>query len=103
MTWATDLWPGLAIIVHQDTDFATSFIHEGPDPHQRPSHVLACQTGSLARQVLCDQDKQMISALGKEFELDFVSLSFTREAEDVESARHYLQSIGLGSTKVHLL
>ena len=45
----------------------------------------------------------MLSTLGKEFELDYVSLSFTREADDVEAARRFLRSIGLGSTKVCVL
>ena len=54
-------------------------------------------------EALCDQDREMLTALAKDYELDFVSLSFTRAAEDVEDARSFLDSIGLGSTKVSLL
>ena len=69
--------------------------------HRKSVHLrVTWLTRGCGWQALCDQDKQMISALAKDFELDFVSLSFTREAADVEAARQFLQSIGLGSTKV---
>lgn len=50
--------------------------------------------------ILNSEDKATLKALSKEFEIDFVSLSFTRQACDVDQARDYLKSIGLDTTKV---
>ena len=53
--------------------------------------------------VLCPEDKQMITALAAEFEVDFVSLSFTRSGEDVAAARDFLDAVPGGacsSTKI---
>ena len=50
--------------------------------------------------ILCDEDKSAIKSLASEFELDFISLSFTREAKDVEQAREFLSAINLLNTKV---
>lgn len=53
--------------------------------------------------VLCPEDKQMIGALAAEFEVDFVSLSFTRSGEDVAAARDFLDAVPGGacsSTKI---
>ena len=47
--------------------------------------------------VLCPEDKQMISALASEFEIDFVSLSFTRSGDDVASARDFLDAVPAGA------
>ena len=33
--------------------------------------------------LLCDWDKDCIKTLGQEFEIDFISLSYVRTAEDV--------------------
>lgn len=38
-------------------------------------------------------------ALHDEFEVDFVSLSFARTADDVVQAREFLDSVGLTTTK----
>ena len=50
--------------------------------------------------VLCETDRNCITALSKDFDIDFVSLSFTRTAEDVTQARSFMQKIGQGSCKV---
>jgi len=53
--------------------------------------------------VLCPEDKQMITALAAEFEVDFISLSFARSGEDVASARDFLDAVPGGacsSTKI---
>lgn len=47
-----------------------------------------------------DEDKTAIAELAKEFEIDFISLSFTRSALDIDQAREFLDSVGLESTKV---
>jgi len=52
--------------------------------------------------ILCSEDKATLKALSREFEIDFVSLSFTRQAGDVDQAREYLKSIGLDTTKVRV-
>ncbi|KAK9824152.1 hypothetical protein WJX72_008125 [[Myrmecia] bisecta] len=49
--------------------------------------------------ILCEPDKCALKALGQEYEIDFVSLSFTRTAEDVLEARKCLDSWGMQSTK----
>lgn len=46
------------------------------------------------------EDKAALKDLARDFEIDFVSLSFTRHARDLEETRDFLSSIGLGSTKV---
>lgn len=50
--------------------------------------------------ILCNVDKKALEALCADYEIDFVSLSFTRTAEDVAAAREYLDSLGMTSTKV---
>lgn len=49
---------------------------------------------------LCSEDKAALRELARDFEIDFVSLSFTRQASDVEQARDFLRSVGLDSTRV---
>ncbi|KAL4425448.1 hypothetical protein ABPG75_009464 [Micractinium tetrahymenae] len=49
---------------------------------------------------LTDFDKQAIATLCKEFEVDFVSLSYCRSAEDAMECRDFLASIGAEQTKV---
>ncbi len=39
-------------------------------------------------------------ALSREFEIDFISLSYTRSEEDVHEARAWLSSLGLRNTRV---
>lgn len=49
---------------------------------------------------LTDFDKEAISALSKEFEIDFVSLSFCRDVGDVAEARDFLQEQHLDHVKL---
>lgn len=51
-------------------------------------------------QVLHDLDKEALKALSADYEIDFLSLSFCRMADDVLEARSFLKSIGLTNTKV---
>lgn len=48
---------------------------------------------------LCEDDKVAIAALAAEFEIDFVSLSFTRSSDDVAACRDYLDTLpgGVGT------
>ena len=50
--------------------------------------------------ILTDYDKEVIKAISKEIEIDFLSLSFVREGEDLVIAREFLDSIGATTTKV---
>lgn len=50
--------------------------------------------------LLTDFDKSSIEALGKEFEIDFISLNMARNGDDVKAARAFLNSVGLKSTKI---
>lgn len=50
--------------------------------------------------ILTDYDKTALKALLAHFEVDFVSLSFVREADDMHAAREYLDSLGHTTTKV---
>ena len=50
--------------------------------------------------IMTDDDKSAIKELAAEFEIDFISLSFTRAGEDVVAAREYLDSINMLTTKV---
>ena len=50
--------------------------------------------------ILCAEDKAGLKALARDFEIDFISLSFTRHSSDVEQAREFLRSVGLDNTKV---
>ncbi|KAK9905554.1 hypothetical protein WJX75_002050 [Coccomyxa subellipsoidea] len=50
--------------------------------------------------ILTDYDKKALEALLSCFEVDFVSLSFVREADDVHSAREFLDSLGHTTTKL---
>eukprot|EP00262_Sarcandra_glabra_P008464 TRINITY_DN219_c0_g1_i3.p1 TRINITY_DN219_c0_g1~~TRINITY_DN219_c0_g1_i3.p1 ORF type:complete len:528 (+),score=69.30 TRINITY_DN219_c0_g1_i3:112-1695(+) len=43
---------------------------------------------------LTDEDKNVISTWGVQNNIDFISLSFTRHAEDVRHAREYLSKLG---------
>lgn len=49
---------------------------------------------------LTDFDKQAIAALCNEFEVDFVSLSYCRSADDVHECRDFLSSIRADHTKI---
>lgn len=50
--------------------------------------------------IMTTEDKSNIKDLAAEFEVDFISLSFTRCAEDIQSAREFLDSINMQTTKV---
>lgn len=50
--------------------------------------------------LLSDYDKECLAALGQEYEIDFVSLSYTRTMDDIVEARDFLDSIGLTATKI---
>lgn len=52
--------------------------------------------------IMTDEDKSNIKDLSTEFEVDFISLSFTRSGEDIQSAREFLDSINMTTTKVLL-
>jgi len=71
--------------------------------------VFHCERSSTANLVsniqnelplLSDWDKECIQTLGSEYEIDFINLSYTRNAEDVREARRYLQSVGMSTTKI---
>ncbi|KZV38525.1 hypothetical protein F511_40274 [Dorcoceras hygrometricum] len=50
---------------------------------------------------LSDKDKQVISSWGVQNKIDFLSLSYTRHAEDVREARNYLSKLGdLSQTQI---
>ncbi len=50
--------------------------------------------------VLSIYDKEVIKGIVADFEIDFVSLSFVREAEDLNAAREFLDSLGATTCKV---
>ena len=50
--------------------------------------------------LLSEYDKECLAALSAEYEIDFVSLSYTRNVNDVMEARDFLDSIGLNATRV---
>ena len=50
--------------------------------------------------ILNAYDKSTIQSLASEFEIDFISLSFVREADDLSAAREFLDSVGATTTKV---
>ena len=52
--------------------------------------------------IMTDEDKSNIKDLSVEFEVDFISLSFARSGEDIQSAREFLDSINMTTTKVLL-
>jgi len=51
-------------------------------------------------QVLSKQDKDAIASLAESFEIDFLSVSYARDGEDIVEARAFLDSLGMQSTKV---
>lgn len=51
--------------------------------------------------LLSDYDKECLAALAQDYEIDFLSLSYTRNAEDVREARSFLRSIGAVNTQVY--
>lgn len=65
---------------------------------ERSSNSLANKQNDLP--ILHAMDKTALEALAKDFEIDFVSLSFTRDGDDIDQARQCLKSVGLEATKV---
>ena len=57
-------------------------------------------TGFTLVQVLSKQDKDAIASLAESFEIDFLSVSYARDGEDIVEARAFLDSLGMQSTKV---
>lgn len=53
--------------------------------------------------IFSDSDQAALTYLSKEFEIDFLCLSFTEHATDIHAARKFLNSLGLNDTKVHTL
>eukprot|EP00879_Flechtneria_rotunda_P021983 GHRR01023184.1.p1 GENE.GHRR01023184.1~~GHRR01023184.1.p1 ORF type:complete len:557 (+),score=149.99 GHRR01023184.1:184-1854(+) len=50
--------------------------------------------------ILAERDKQALQTFGKPNKIDFVALSFCRNAQDVKDARAFLNSIGMQGTKI---
>lgn len=50
--------------------------------------------------ILSEKDEADIKELGKHYEIDFLCLSHTRCKEDVLETREFLDSNGLGTTKL---
>eukprot|EP00775_Hariotina_reticulata_P009310 gene9310-9475_t len=50
--------------------------------------------------LLSEYDKEAIQALGTEFEVDFISLAYTRTREDVREARDFLDAIGMTNCRI---
>ena len=44
-------------------------------------------------------DKDAIAALAESFEIDFLSVSYARDGEDIAETRRFLDSLGMQSTK----
>lgn len=51
--------------------------------------------------LLSEYDRECLSNLALDYEIDFLSLSYTRSGEDVKEARAFLDSIDLVNTKVY--
>jgi hypothetical protein len=47
-------------------------------------------------------DVDSLTALAMEFEIDFLCLSFTSHARDIQAARTFLASVGLDKTQVRV-
>ena len=50
--------------------------------------------------LLSEHDVHAIRDITSSFEVDFVALTFTRDGEDVESMRDFLDKLGLEQTKI---
>ncbi|KAK4765662.1 hypothetical protein SAY86_026752 [Trapa natans] len=49
---------------------------------------------------LTDKDKEVISTWGVRNNIDFLSLSYTRHAEDIRQTREFLKKLGLDQTQI---
>lgn len=50
--------------------------------------------------VLSEHDVHAIRDISSHFEVDFVSLTFTRDGEDIDGMRDFLDKMGLEQTKI---
>eukprot|EP00775_Hariotina_reticulata_P003154 gene3154-3431_t len=50
--------------------------------------------------LLSEYDKECIISLAADYEIDFISLSYTRSVDDVIEARSFLDAVGLANTKI---
>eukprot|EP00879_Flechtneria_rotunda_P021199 GHRR01022332.1.p1 GENE.GHRR01022332.1~~GHRR01022332.1.p1 ORF type:complete len:557 (+),score=186.89 GHRR01022332.1:438-2108(+) len=50
--------------------------------------------------LLSDYDKECIISLAADYEIDFISLSYTRSIDDILEARTFLDAVGLTNTKI---
>ena len=50
--------------------------------------------------LLSEHDVHAIRDITSQFEVDFVALTFTRDGEDVDSMRDFLDKLGLEQTKI---
>jgi len=50
--------------------------------------------------VLSDRDKIYIQALNKDFDIDFVCISYARDGSDLREVRTWLDSVGMSDTKI---
>lgn len=50
--------------------------------------------------LLSEYDKECIISLAQDYEIDFISLSYTRSVDDVVEARAFLDAVGLANTKI---
>jgi hypothetical protein len=50
--------------------------------------------------LLTEYDCKTIAALGAEFDIDFIILSYTRTGKDIREARAFLDQLGMKSTKI---
>ena len=62
---------------------------------------VAC-TDASQLPILSDNDQAALTYLSKQFEIDFLCLSFTEHAKDIHAARKFLALLGLDKTKVKL-
>ena len=56
----------------------------------------------LNTQVLSQLDKVAIATLAESFEIDFLSVSYARDGEDIVETRAFLDSLGMQTTKACL-
>ena len=61
---------------------------------------LICQKVQANLPVLTSRDKRAITDLTKEFDIDFVALTYTCSADDIVELRQFLQSLGRDSIRV---
>ncbi|KAK9805287.1 hypothetical protein WJX72_011225 [[Myrmecia] bisecta] len=65
---------------------------------ERSTYSLANVQNDLP--ILSAADKEMITKLGRAYDIDFVSLSYTRTAEDITEVRSFLDNVNMPFSKV---